>query len=179
MDKSRRRSTQYWYFKGENVSWALINSVKVTATELFFTNSSVYIEIDRCVEAGKQVIFPNLNLFNVKLCLMGHTGHNAMGSFFSINCTNTFNINFFNIIQPAWDTERIIAGDEAHSKDILRMNMSAEHLKTDWSHVAIMPGVLGFLQIIIQPARKRDSGYYRYRFFCCSNLYSKAKHFKG
>ena len=29
--------------------------------ELFFSNSSVYIEIDMCVDTGKQVIFPNLN----------------------------------------------------------------------------------------------------------------------
>ena len=36
------------------------------------------------------------------------------------------------IIQPAWDTEWIIAGDEAHNKDtcILQVKMSAEHLKT-------------------------------------------------
>ena len=31
--------------------------------------------------------------------------------------------NFFNIIQTAWDTEWIIAGDEAHNKDILRVKM--------------------------------------------------------
>ena len=44
-------------YTGENVSWAFTNSVKVTATELFFSNSIVYIEIETCVEAGKQVIF--------------------------------------------------------------------------------------------------------------------------
>ena len=61
MDKRRRRNAQYGYITGENVSRAFTNSVKVTATELFFSNSSVYIEIDTCVETGKQVIFPNLN----------------------------------------------------------------------------------------------------------------------
>ena len=59
MDKSR--SAQYGYFTGENVSRAFTNSVKVTATELFLSNYSAYIEIDMRVEAGKQVIFPNLN----------------------------------------------------------------------------------------------------------------------
>ena len=39
-------------------------------------------------------------------------------------------IDFFNIIQPAWDAEWIITGDEAHNKVILRVKMSAEHLKT-------------------------------------------------
>ena len=61
MYESRQRSAQYGYFTGENVSRAFTNSVKVTATKLFFSNSSVYVEIDTCVEAGKQVIFPNLN----------------------------------------------------------------------------------------------------------------------
>ena len=32
--------------------------------------------------------------------------------------TNTYNIDFFNIIQLAWDIEWIIAGDEAHNNDI-------------------------------------------------------------
>ena len=71
MDKSRRRSAQYGYFMGENVSRAFTNSVKVTVnpylsipvTKLFFSNSSVYIDIDTCVETGKKVIFPNLNFF--------------------------------------------------------------------------------------------------------------------
>ena len=40
--------------------------VEVTATELFFSDSSVYIKIDTCVEAGKQVIFPNLNFLMSK-----------------------------------------------------------------------------------------------------------------
>ena len=62
MDKSRQRSAQYGYFTGENFSWAFTNSIKVTATELLFSNSSVYIEIDKCLETGKQVIFPNINL---------------------------------------------------------------------------------------------------------------------
>ena len=62
MDKSGRRSAQYGYCSGENFSRAFKNSVQVTATELIFSNSSVYIEIDTCVETGKQVIFPNLNL---------------------------------------------------------------------------------------------------------------------
>ena len=35
------------------------------------------------------------------------------------------------------------------------------------NNVAILPAVYGFPQFIIQPARKRDSGYHRYRFFCC------------
>ena len=53
-------------------------------------------------------------------------------------------MDFFNIIQPAWDTKWIIAGDEAHNKDLLdniagdeahnkdnlRVKMFAEHLKT-------------------------------------------------
>ena len=90
MDKSGRRSTQYGYFKGENVSQAFTNSVKVTATELFFFNSSVYIEIDTCVETVKRVIFPNLNFFNVKRRLTRHTDHKAMGGFFSLNNTDTF-----------------------------------------------------------------------------------------
>ena len=44
---------------------------------------------------------------------------------------------------------------------------------------AILPAVLGFFQFIIQPARKIDSGFYRYRFLCCINLYSKPEPFKG
>ena len=53
-DKSRRQSAQYGYFTVDNdVCWALANSVKVTATEFFFPNSSMYIEIDTCVETGK------------------------------------------------------------------------------------------------------------------------------
>ena len=40
-------------------------------------------------------------------------------------------INFFNVIQPAWDTKWIIAGDEAHNMEILRVKMSAEHLRTE------------------------------------------------
>ena len=61
MDKSRRQGAQYDDFTGENVSRAFTNSVNVIATELFFSNSSVYIENDTCVETGKQVIFPSLN----------------------------------------------------------------------------------------------------------------------
>ena len=34
-------------------------------------------------------------------------------------------IDFFNIIQPAMVTEWIIAGDEAHNKDILRVEIFA------------------------------------------------------
>ena len=75
MDKSGRRSAQYGYFTGENFSRAFTNSVKVTATELFFSNSSVYIEIDTRVKAGKQVIFLKPKLFNVKLRLTRHTDH--------------------------------------------------------------------------------------------------------
>ena len=57
-------------FAGENVSWVFENNLKVIVnpnlstpvTELFFFfNSSVYIEIGKCVETGKQVIFPKLN----------------------------------------------------------------------------------------------------------------------
>ena len=56
--------------------------------------------------------------------------------------------------------------------------------ETDWSpewyyNLAILPAVSGFLHFIIHPARKRDSGYYRYRFFCCSNLCSKPELLKG
>ena len=39
-------------------------------------------------------------------------------------------INYFNIIQHAWDTEWTLAGDEAHYKDILQVKISAEHSKT-------------------------------------------------
>ena len=60
MDRSRQRSAQYGYFTGEKFSQAFSNSVKVTARELFFSNSSVYMEMDTCVVAVKQVIFPNL-----------------------------------------------------------------------------------------------------------------------
>ena len=49
MDKSGRRSTQYGYFTGENVSRVFTSSVKVTATELFFSNLSVCIEIETLV----------------------------------------------------------------------------------------------------------------------------------
>ena len=62
MDKSRRQSAHYGYFTGENVSQAFTNSIKVTIRELFFSNSRVYVEIDTCVETGKQVTSPNLNL---------------------------------------------------------------------------------------------------------------------
>ena len=99
------RSVQQWdiewikaggCFTGENVSRAFTNSsVKVTATELFFSNTSVYIEVDTCLETGKQVIFQNLNF------LMSN------------------NIDFFNINQLAWDIECIIAGDEAHNNNSL------------------------------------------------------------
>ena len=54
----------------------------------------------------------------------------AMGRFFQYKRSQHIYIDFFNIIQPAWDTQWIIAGDEAHNKDILRVEMSAEHLKT-------------------------------------------------
>ena len=60
-----------------------------------------------------------------------------MGSIFSINGTNYqhIHIDFFNIIQPAWDTEWIIAGDVAHKKDMLAVKILAEHLKTVyWKH---------------------------------------------
>ena len=49
----------------------------------------------------------------------------AMGSFFSINSTNTFIL-----ISQHWDTEWIKAGDEAHNADILQVKMLAEHLQT-------------------------------------------------
>ena len=62
MDNSRRRSAQYGYFTGENVSRAFTNCVKVTATELFVSNSRVYVEIDTCVEAIKQVILEEENI---------------------------------------------------------------------------------------------------------------------
>ena len=39
------------------------------------------------------------------------------------------NINFFIIIQPAWNTEWIIAGNEAHNMHILQVKMLAENLK--------------------------------------------------
>ena len=39
-------------------------------------------------------------------------------------------IDFFNNVQPVWDTKWIIAGDEAHNTDILRVKMFAEHLKS-------------------------------------------------
>ena len=39
-------------------------------------------------------------------------------------------IDFFNIIQPAWDTEWIITADEAHDRGILRVKIFAEHFKT-------------------------------------------------
>ena len=56
---------------------------------------------------------------------MRQTDQKAIGSFLSINTTLIY-IEFFNIVKPAWDTESIIAGDEAHNKDILRVKMFAE-----------------------------------------------------
>ena len=47
---------------------------KVTATELFFSNFSVYIEIDTCVD-WKTGHLPKPKLFIVKLRLMRHTDH--------------------------------------------------------------------------------------------------------
>ena len=41
-----------------------------------------------------------------------------------------YNIDFFNIIQLAWDIKSIIAGDEVHNNAIFTGKMSAEHLKT-------------------------------------------------
>ena len=38
-------------------------------------------------------------------------------------------LDFFNIIQAVCDTEWIIASDEAHDKDILRLKILAELLK--------------------------------------------------
>ena len=42
----------------------------------------------------------------------------------------TYYIDFFNIIQPAWGIEWMIAGDESNNTDILRVKRFAEHLKT-------------------------------------------------
>ena len=53
-----------------------------------------------------------------------------MGIFFQFKRYQHIYTDFFNIIQPAWDTEWIITVYEAHNKDILRVKMSAEHLKT-------------------------------------------------
>ena len=38
-------------------------------------------------------------------------------------------INFFNIIQPALDNRWILAGDEAHNKDIIWVNIFTKHFK--------------------------------------------------
>ena len=54
------------------------------------------------------------------------TDQKAMGSFFSLNRTNTF---LYRSLQHL-DTERIKAGDEAHNTDILWVKMLAEHLQT-------------------------------------------------
>ena len=56
--------------------------------------------------------------------------HAATGSLFQRKQYQHIYINFFIIIQPAWGTEWIIAGDEAHNKDILRVKIFAVHLKT-------------------------------------------------
>ena len=53
-----------------------------------------------------------------------------MGRLFQHKRYQRIYIDFFNIIQPTWDTEWITAGDEAHNTDILPVKMSAEHLKT-------------------------------------------------
>ena len=53
------------------------------------------------------------------------TDQKAIGSFFSKNSTNT---HLYSSLQH-WDTDWMIAGDEAHDMDILRVKMSAENLK--------------------------------------------------
>ena len=58
---SRRWSTQC--FTGENVCWPFKKQylVEVTFTELSFSNPSMYIEIDTCIQSGRRVIFTSLN----------------------------------------------------------------------------------------------------------------------
>ena len=38
-----------------------LKTVEVTFTELFFSNPSMYIEVDTCIELGRRVIFTSLN----------------------------------------------------------------------------------------------------------------------
>ena len=40
------------------------------------------------------------------------------GQLFQYKLFQHIHIDFFNIIQPAWDTEWLIAGDEAYNNDI-------------------------------------------------------------
>ena len=76
----------------DNLKVTVNPNLSTPVTELFFSNSSLYIEIDKRVETRKKGHLSKPKLFNVKLRLMRNTDHKN-GTYLFINSGTYIAIN--------------------------------------------------------------------------------------